>query len=171
MIKIENLYYALGNYTILEDINISIETGEFISLVGPNGGGKSSLLKIVLGLIEPSSGIIRINNQQLQDLNYNFFGYVPQLKSADRNFPALAIELVVSGLTANWVGKINPNMKRICLEALEQVNAEHLANRPISKLSGGELQRIYLARSIVRKPSVLLLDEDRKSTRLNSSHT
>lgn len=159
MIKIENLFFALGNYTILEDINISIEAGEFVSLVGPNGGGKSSLIRLILGLVEPNSGIVRVDNQLPQGLNSDFFGYVPQLKSADRNFPALAIELVASGLTSNWVGRINQNIKNVSLEALEQVNAEHLAYRPIAKLSGGELQRIYLARSIVRKPKVMLLDE------------
>lgn len=159
MIEIENLFYTLGNYTILDDINITIESGEFVSLVGPNGGGKSSLIKLILGLVEPSVGSVRVNNKLPHDLNCEFFGYVPQLKGSDRNFPALAIELVVSGLTANWVGRINQSMKNKCMEALEQVNAEHLAFRPISKLSGGELQRIYLARSIVRKPKVMLLDE------------
>jgi zinc transport system ATP-binding protein len=158
-IEIEQLKLILGTHTVLEDININIHKGDFISIVGPNGGGKSSLLKLMLGLLNPTEGKIRIEGQNPKDLDTHYFGYVPQLKTADRSFPALAIELVASGLKANWITRLTGELKDKSLDAMRQVSAEHLAFRPLNKLSGGEMQRIYLARSIARNPSILLLDE------------
>jgi zinc transport system ATP-binding protein len=158
-IKIENLHLAFGKYNALEDINLDIESGTFVSVVGPNGGGKTTLLKIILGLLKPTAGTIKINNGEVNELPSNFIGYVPQIKSLDRSFPASSIELVASGLRSNWVSRIGKVEKELILTTLERVGAEHLAFRQLSKLSGGELQRIYLARSFIRKPKILLLDE------------
>ena len=158
-IKIENLNLAFGKYNALENINLDINSGTFISVVGPNGGGKTTLLKIILGLIKPSAGTIKINNGEVSELAPNFIGYVPQIKSLDRSFPALSIELVASGLRSNWVSRIDKAEKDLILSTLERVGAEHLAFRQLSRLSGGELQRIYLARSFIRNPKILLLDE------------
>src|SRR5512133_971937 len=99
MIKISNLKLIYGIHTVLEDINLSISQSAFVSVVGPNGGGKSSLFKLILGLINPTSGEILINGKPPQENDRKCFGYVPQIKTADRSFPALSIELVASGIT------------------------------------------------------------------------
>jgi zinc transport system ATP-binding protein len=148
-----------GPHTVLEDVSLNISKGKFTSIVGPNGGGKSSLIKIILGLIMPSSGAIMIDGYNPQQLESRYFGYVPQLKTADRSFPATAVELVASGIEANWLTRLNGKLLNDSMEALRKVSAENLADKQLSKLSGGELQRIYLARSIARKPKILLLDE------------
>jgi len=158
-IEISNLTHVFGTHTVLEDISLDIDKGEFISVVGPNGGGKSTLFKLLLGLVQPAKGSVRINGISPNSKNSIQTGYVPQLKTADRSFPALAIELVASGIKSNWVGRINRDLKNQCLAAMEKVNAVHLADKSLSGLSGGELQRIYLARSIARQPQLLLLDE------------
>ena len=158
-IKISSLSLMFGPHTVLEDVSLNISKGKFTSIVGPNGGGKSSLIKIILGLIMPSSGGIMIDGYNPQQLESRYFGYVPQLKTADRSFPATAVELVASGIEANWLTRLNGKLLNDSMEALRKVSAENLADKQLSKLSGGELQRIYLARSIARKPKILLLDE------------
>ncbi len=158
-IDISSLSLLYGSHTVLEDITLDIASGEFISIVGPNGGGKSSLIKLMLGLLYPTSGTILIDGQAPQQHNSLYFGYVPQLKTAARSFPATAVELVASGIEANWLARLSDKLLADSIDALRKVSAENLADIQLSKLSGGELQRIYLARSIARKPKVLLLDE------------
>jgi len=140
-IEISNLTQVFGTHTVLEDITLSIEREDFISVVGPNGGGKSTLFKLMLGLISPTKGTININGISPIKNSSIHLGYVPQLKTADRSFPALAVELVASGIVSNWVGRISKELREKCLDAMEKVNAEHLADKSLSSLSGGELQR------------------------------
>lgn len=159
MIKFENINVGYSKYFALEDINLEIKSNSFTAILGPNGGGKTTFLKLILGLIKPTSGKILINGKKPLKLESKTIGYVPQIKTLDRTFPALCIELVVSGIRGNWPDRINKEESNQALDALKQVGAEHLAYRSISKLSGGELQRIFLARSFVRNPDILLLDE------------
>ncbi|MCX6153035.1 MAG: metal ABC transporter ATP-binding protein [Candidatus Kapabacteria bacterium] len=142
----------------LDDISVSIPEGTFNACVGPNGSGKTTLIKTFLGLIKPSSGTIEVLGN-LNSIPSEFIGYVPQIKSHDLTFPALAIELVASGLRRNWIGRIHKDEKSEALKALDKINSAHLANKQLSSLSGGELQKIFLARVIIRKPKILLLDE------------
>ncbi|MFH1051073.1 MAG: metal ABC transporter ATP-binding protein [bacterium] len=148
-----------GKHTAIENISFEINTNTVVTVVGPNGGGKTTLLKIILGLIRPTSGELLINGKDTCSLPPNVIGYVPQIKTSDMTFPALSIELVASGLKNNWVARLSKEEKSLSLLQLERVGASHLANRQISKLSGGELQRVFLARSFVRNPEILLLDE------------
>jgi len=117
------------------------------------------LLKVILGLLKPSSGKLLVNGKDTCNLPANVIGYVPQIKTLDMSFPALSIELVASGFKNNWVARLTKDDKKKSLEVLERVGASHLAYRQISNLSGGELQRVFLARSFVRNPDILLLDE------------
>ncbi len=158
-VSLEALSLRFGSHSALSDITLNINKGAFISIVGPNGGGKSSLIKVLLGLIKPTSGNAYIFGKKPDEIETHKIGYVPQIKTLDRSFPALPLELVLTGLTGTWTGRISSKMKKLALEGLEKVGASHLACRPLSKLSGGEMQRIYLARSLVRKPELLLLDE------------
>ncbi|MDP2363868.1 MAG: metal ABC transporter ATP-binding protein [Ignavibacteria bacterium] len=158
-VSLDNISISYGSNIVLKDINIGIEEGEFVSIVGPNGGGKSTLLKLLLGLLIPNSGKAEILGQDTGSIPAGVIGYVPQIKTLDRYFPANPIELVASGINGNWSGRIKKEQKSLALEALEQVGVAHLANRSLNKLSGGEMQKVYLARSFARKPRLLFLDE------------
>lgn len=159
IINIENLSVKFNNHTALENISLDFEEGSFISIVGPNGGGKSTLLKVLLGLYPDYTGNISIDGKKPNEVQSGLIGYVPQVKTHDRSFPAISIELVATGLNGRWNSFLKPEAKKICQAALEEVGAGHIAKRQLKALSGGELQRVYLARSIVRKPKLLLLDE------------
>lgn len=158
-VQITDLTLFLGESELLSNINVCIHEGQFLAILGPNGGGKSTLLKVILGLLKPSSGTIKIFGRAPETVPPSWIGYVPQVKTFDRSFPAVAMELVVTGLRGTWVRKISLVEKETARQALDLVGAAHLADRPIGSLSGGELQRIYLARSLARKPRLVLLDE------------
>jgi len=157
--QITKLFLQLGETEALTDINCCIQEGQFVAIVGPNGAGKSTLLKIILGLYEPTSGTVKIFDRRPKDVPSKWIGYVPQIKTFDRTFPAIALELVVTGLRGTWVRKITNIERDTAIQALDLVSAAHLADRSIGSLSGGELQRIYLARSLARRPRLVLLDE------------
>ncbi len=158
-IVIKNLSFNYGDIKVLENINLSIPDNSFVSIVGPNGAGKSTLMKILLGLIKYENGEVSIFGKTPDKADPSLIGYVPQIKTMDRNFPALAIELVTSGLTRRWPWSVKGNEREKAIEALSMVKAENLAERTLSELSGGELQRVCLARSIVRSPKLVVLDE------------
>lgn len=155
----ENVSVMFGTHTAIENLSVEIEEGLFITVVGPNGGGKTTFLKLILGLIEPTDGNVEIFGEKPSKILSSYIGYVPQIKTFDRSFPALPIELVATGVRGNWISSLSKEHTKLAMEALEQVGASNLARKPLGKLSGGELQRIYLARSIIRKPRLLLLDE------------
>jgi zinc transport system ATP-binding protein len=158
-LEIENLTVKFGDHHALEDINLFVKGGKFTAIVGPNGAGKSTLLKAILTLVRPAKGVIRIFGKNPQEIPPDWLGYVPQLKTMDRSFPAIAVELVLSGVSRGWPwAKRKENLAK-ALTALELVGAIHLAKRSLAKLSGGELQRIYLARGIVHEPRLIMLDE------------
>lgn len=158
-IEIKDLSFNYGEIKVLENINLSIPDNSFVSIVGPNGAGKSTLMKILLGLIEYESGSISIFGKTPGQVDPALIGYVPQIKTMDRKFPALAIELVTSGLTRRWPWSVKGSEREKAIEALSMVKAENLSERTLSELSGGELQRVCLARSIVRSPKLVVLDE------------
>ncbi|HRP01339.1 MAG TPA: metal ABC transporter ATP-binding protein [Candidatus Kapabacteria bacterium] len=158
-LTIRNLSVKKGNLQILDNINCEIETGSYVSIVGPNGSGKTTLLKTIIGLNKDFSGDILLFGEKLCYRNANSIAYVPQVKTLDRTFPALAIELVISGFKQKWAWKVSENDKKIAISFLEQVGAIETAYKRLSDLSGGELQRVYLARSLSKEPKLLLLDE------------
>ena len=159
LIEINNLTVKYGNNIAIADLSLIIEEGIYLAILGPNGSGKSTLLKSILGLIQPSSGEIKILGKFQDKIDPKVIGYVPQIKTLDKTFPALAIELVLSGLSKNWVFRSSKQDKIKALKILEQLNSVDIAYRHLSELSGGQLQKIYLARSLVRNPKILLLDE------------
>ncbi len=158
-IEIKDLSVRYGSYTALEGISLDIPGSAFVSIVGPNGGGKSTLLKVLLGLIEPDTGTVSVYGARPSRLAPEFLGYVPQIKTLDRTFPARAVELVATGILGKWPALMDKQVRKSAMEALDSVGALHIAKRQLSRLSGGELQRVYLARSIVKKPRLLVLDE------------
>ena len=158
-VKVEDLTVKMGSHPVLCDLNLEIPGGKFVAIVGPNGAGKSTLFKVLLGIVKPESGNVRIFDKNVHDVPPEWIGYVPQVKTMDRSFPALSIELVLTGIRSTWPWRPDRNSRETALAALRQVDAEHLAQRSIAGLSGGELQRVCLARSIARSPRLVMLDE------------
>lgn len=166
MIKISNLQYQLSGKSILQDINLEIADGEFVAVIGPNGAGKSTLIKLILGLIEKQEGEISIDGiPYLHWLKNNSFGYLPQHEEFDRAFPATTLDIVLMGLAGSIPlgARLKSSHKAQALAALEQTGVAHLAGKLIGRLSGGEYQRVLLARAIVGGSPYLILDEPEAS--------
>ena len=147
-----------GDADVLQDVSFDLSAGEFLAVVGPNGAGKSTLMKVALGLVTPLKGHAALFGEAA-GRHPERVGYVPQLKTFDRSFPATALELVVSGLRRSWPARVRARERDTARATLTQVGAERLETRPLAKLSGGELQRAFLARALVRRPALVLLDE------------
>jgi len=158
-IETRGLSVYLHERLVLDGITVSITPGTFTAVIGPNGAGKSTLLRALLGLTRPSRGTVRLFGGTPESLDPASVGYVPQLKTLDTTFPARAIDLVVSGLRRRWPWRSGKNEREQAIEALERVGVAHLSGRTLAQLSGGELQRVYLARCLVRQPRLILLDE------------
>lgn len=147
-----------GEVEPLKGVSLSVPEGAFVAVVGPNGAGKSTLFKVLLGLL-PFQGEVRVFGRRPREVDPGLLGYVPQIKTFDRSFPALSLELVVSGIRRAWPFRVTRKERARALEALEEVGALELAERPLGRLSGGQLQRVFLARALVKRPRLLLLDE------------
>jgi len=158
-IETEKMTVRLAGQEVLTDITCRILAGEYVAVLGPNGAGKTVFLKVLLGLLRPNSGSVRVLGKTAGAADPSLIGYVPQVKTMDRQFPALAIELVVAGLHRSWRRRLDGPAALAAREALARVGGEHLAMRSAASLSGGELQRVYLARGLVRRPKLVLLDE------------
>ncbi|WP_246296707.1 metal ABC transporter ATP-binding protein [Allochromatium humboldtianum] len=162
VIRVESVSFSYGETLVLERIDLSIVAGEFVGLVGPNAGGKSTLLKLILGLLEPQSGRIRVLGRPPREAA-RAIGYVPQFPSFPRDFPICVEEVVAMGrigLGSRWpLGWSSRADRAAARQALAEVEAADLARRPIGQLSGGQLQRVLLARALVGEPRLLILDE------------
>ncbi|RPJ42679.1 MAG: metal ABC transporter ATP-binding protein [Candidatus Latescibacterota bacterium] len=159
VIHVEDLSVRAGTHVVLEDLRFSLPEGALLSIVGPNGAGKTTLLRALLGLVAPFRGDVRVLGVVPSAVAPGAIAYVPQIKTLDRRFPSVAIELVLSGLRRRWPGPIGRDDRERALTALRLVAADHLERKPIGALSGGEMQRVYLARSLVGEPKLIFLDE------------
>jgi ABC-type Mn2+/Zn2+ transport system ATPase subunit len=149
---------VIDDKVILHGITFFIPKGEFVCLTGPNGAGKSTFLKAVLGLVRPTSGSIEILGKPAHEAR-SAVGYVPQRKSFDRDFPARAIDLLVATLRGAWPFRVTDPERERARKALARVGGEKLIDKPIAGLSGGETQRVFLARALINDPVLLILDE------------
>ncbi len=173
MVKIENLRVIRNKIPVLDNINLEMETGSFLVLIGPNGGGKTTLVKVLLGLIPPSEGRVRVFNRSPARVNREMpgsIGYLSQDQSFDNRFPLSAFDLVLMG-SYRRVGPGRraggPERER-AREALRLVGMEALADRPIGELSGGQRQRVLIARTLITRPRLVLLDEPTTGVDLTS---
>lgn len=160
-IHIENLSVYYGRTLAVTDVCLDVSDGEYLGIIGPNGGGKSTLLKAVLGLVAPSSGSVSIYGKSLKD-NRGVIGYVPQFAVMDRRFPISVLETVLTGRLDKGLSPFHRYTKEdkdASLEILGRVGVASLAGRQISELSGGEFQRMLIARALASNPKLLLLDE------------
>jgi zinc transport system ATP-binding protein len=160
VIQIDGVSFAYDGVPVLNDVSLSIEKGDFVCIVGPNGGGKTTLLRLILGLLRPRSGRIRVFGLP-PDRARHRIGYVPQYSQHDLQFPARVIDVVLTGRLdqTSWLGPYHRGDRRAALAALESVGLEGLAKRPYAALSGGQRQRVLIARALVTDPEILLLDE------------
>lgn len=158
-LSVKDLSLSIQGNLILDSIEFEANSPGFLSIIGPNGAGKSAFIKCLLGLIEPTKGELLLYGNHIQNTPKDWIGYVPQFKTFDRSFPARAIDLIVSGLRYKWPAFISRSEKIVAEEALEKVHARHLLSRQVSTLSGGELQKCYLARALIKKRRLIILDE------------
>jgi zinc transport system ATP-binding protein len=165
-----NLAAGYAGYLAIEQVTFDLPAESFLAIVGPNGSGKSTLLRVLMNLLEPRHGTIQIFDQPPPAIPPSWIGYVPQLKTLDRRFPALSRELVATGLRRRWPAFFGRGDRQKIDAALEQVGADHLAERTVAELSGGELQRVYLARALVHQPRIVLLDEPATGIDLKGEH-
>lgn len=159
-IEISDLSFAYEDRVTLGSINLTIYQGEFIGLIGPNGGGKTTFLKLLLGLLNPQKGKILLHQNEKRCSKCQI-AYVPQNLHFDKQFPLSLMELVLMGLLheINWIGKYSALHRKKALEAIEKVGLAGLEEVPFGSLSGGQAQRGLFARALVTEPSILFLDE------------
>jgi zinc transport system ATP-binding protein len=150
---------TLGDFEALRGITLSLGPESFMAIIGPNGAGKSTFMKALMGLVPLTTGTLTVMGRPNGTHLQAEVGYIPQIKTLDRNFPALPMELVVTGLRGSWPWRISAREKELAVEAMNIAGVGHRVGVPIGKLSGGELQRVYLARAFVRQPRLILLDE------------
>jgi zinc transport system ATP-binding protein len=143
---------------VLEDVSFDVERGEFACLVGPNGGGKTTFLKTALGLLPLAAGSLEVLGSSPEAARRRV-GYVPQVKGFNRTFPARVAEVIAASLRGRWPLRLAPADRARAREILGRVGGEHLLESPLAGLSGGELQRVFLARALANEPELLLLDE------------
>jgi zinc/manganese transport system ATP-binding protein len=160
VITLERVRVQFGKRTILDDVNMTMNEGEFIVVLGPNGAGKSTLLKLLLGLLKPASGVIRVLGKPPRRGN-NAIGYAPQHRKLEADLVLRARDVVGFGLDGNRWGPGIPGARRNAIidKALLEVDASAFADAPIGQLSGGEQQRLLIAQALLTNPQLLLLDE------------
>lgn len=169
-LHIDKLSVCYKNTMAISDISFDVEDGEYLGIIGPNGGGKSTLLKAILGLVPLSSGTVEIYGEK-NNKNKSYIGYVPQFASVDKHFPITLLEVVLTGCLKPGLSpffKYSSSNKKTAYELLERVGILDLANRQISELSGGEFQKMLIARALAAKPKLLLLDEPTASVDASS---
>jgi len=143
LLEAKDIRVSFGGHTVLSGVSVSVRAGEIVTLIGPNGAGKTSLVKVMLGLLVPQSGTVN----RKPDLS---IGYMPQRLQIEASLPMTVRRFLQLG-TQPGLGKT--------LKALEEVHADHIANAPMQSISGGEMQRVMLARALLREPDLLVLDE------------
>ena len=160
LIRLSGISAAYDKKTVLEDINLTIYEKDFLGIIGPNGGGKTTLVKLILGLISPIKGSIEFYRNGIKCPEISM-GYLPQYNSIDKKFPISVYEVILSGLNKQkslfrpFAKKDHERVKQMIL----QMGLEEFEKRPIGQLSGGQLQRTLLGRALVSNPQVLILDE------------
>jgi zinc transport system ATP-binding protein len=159
-VSVQHLSFSYQEISVLKDISFEIQQGQFIGIIGPNGGGKTTLLKLLLGFLKPVSGTIKIFGEDPWNA-HSKVAYVPQSLRFDKQFPISVLELVLQGRLNHlpWYGCFSKQDKEIALNALERVGLADLSKRPFGSLSGGQAQRTLIARALTSEPELLLLDE------------
>ena len=157
-IEVQNLSFSYHDTPILEDINLRINQGDYVAIIGPNGGGKTTFVKLFLGLISPQNGTIMIEGKTPQKAR-QIIGYLPQYINFNMDMPINVLEIVLQGRMQKNKLFYTKEDRTIALTQLEKMGISHLKDRKIKALSGGQRQRVLLARALAKEPSILILDE------------
>lgn len=157
LVKISNLVVGYDKVPVLLDVNLEIHEKDFLGVIGPNGGGKTTLLKAILGLIKPMKGSIEFR----EDLNKKKkpIGYLPQVKHIDKKFPITVFDVVKSGEMMMETPEPAAKIKAKVEQLLHETGVYHIRNKAIGELSGGQMQRVFLCRALLSNPKILILDE------------
>jgi len=160
ILEIKNLDFSYNGESVLEDVNLTVRQQDFIAIIGPNGGGKTTLLKLVLGLLPPQKGTVHVDGKPPQETS-QCIGYVPQNVNVNHSFPITAIDVVLMGNLdpKNRLSRRSATHRREALAALERMEMTAYADKKIGMLSGGQRQRVFIARALMAQPKILLLDE------------
>ena len=160
LIQIQNLSAGYNDEMVLKDITLTVEPDDFIGLIGPNGGGKTTLFKVILGLIKPKRGTVKVMGLS-PDKGRRHIGYVPQFTYFDTDFPIRVRDVVLMGRLGptHLFKPYSPEDDQVVDECLERVQLTELRNTSLGELSGGQRQRVYIARALASEPELLLLDE------------
>jgi len=159
LINLKDISFGYSHNTVIEQVNLEIKKNDFIGMIGPNGGGKSTIIKIIMGLIKPWSGKIEIGtNQKGETIR---IGYLPQYHLFDKSFPITVQEVIMSGLIRNQKSlfRFNSKQKAEAKALIKTLGLNNLQNQSIGNLSGGQMQRVFLGRALISNPDLLILDE------------
>ncbi len=172
IVEVKNIFFGYDRNLVLEDINLKIFKGDYLGIVGPNGSAKSTLLKIILGLLKPQKGRVKIFDKDISEFkDWGKVGYVGQKVTAfNSSFPATVEEIVAANLYSK-IGLFKPMRKHhreSVHRVLEVVGMDHLKNRLIGNLSGGQQQKVFIARTLVSEPEIIFLDEPTVGIDINS---
>ncbi len=163
VVCLKHVTFHRGDKVILDDITFCIDQGIFLGVIGPNGGGKTTLLKLILGVLPMQAGRIEIFGESLSHSRAarSRIGYVSQRSDVDQNFPASALDVVLMGAVAKTglLRRIPREARDRAMHLLETTGIADLASRPIGRMSGGQQQRVYIARALINDPRLLILDE------------
>lgn len=162
VVEVKGVTFGYGERTVLEDVTLAVEEGDFWALMGPNGSGKTTLVKLILGLLKPRAGEVRLFGCPAGSFRCRQkIGYVPQRAALEHRFPTTVEEAVMAGRTALLGPGRRPGKedRRAVGEALELLGLYELRHRPLSCLSGGQQQKVFLARALAGRPALLILDE------------
>lgn len=170
-IEVEGLEVRYGEAPALEDISLKVGEKDYLAIMGPNGGGKSTLLKAILGLLPGQEGTVKIFGESIRR-NRHLIGYVPQFSAVDKDFPISVLEVVLSGRQKPGLSlffRYGEKDRKEALTVMERVGIPGFGRRRISELSGGEFQKMLIARALMTRPKILLLDEPTASVDARSS--
>lgn len=175
IIEINDVSFAYNEEKVIEHINLNVHQGDYLGIIGPNGGGKTTLLKIMLGLLKPNSGTVYLFGQDISNFkHWSKIGYVPQkVVNFDINFPATVYEVASMGRYGKrgLFHQLNKKDKTIIDESLKQVEMLEYKNRIIGDLSGGQQQRVFIARALATQPEVIFLDEPTVGVDINTQES
>ena len=160
VIEIQDMFFSYNGKPVLQEVNLTVQQGDFVAVIGPNGGGKTTLLKLMLGLLKPERGSVRVLGE-IPDRASRWVGYVPQDLHVNRSFPVTVTDIVLMGKLEpgkRW-GRNSGRERAQAREVLDRMGMGRYADRKIGELSGGQCQRVLIARALVSRPRLLLLDE------------